>query len=148
MMHFNRTTHPNIRRRGPRRAALCALALAIGLGLAAPARAHEASQISDASVLPVALSVAAPALLLSAGAALTVVAVQSVGNATVWVLERASDGARMTLTLAGQSALAVGTGVVVVAMATGWVLSAAGQALCFLPNALGAPLLYNEQVTR
>ena len=36
-----------------------------------------------------------------------------------------------------------------VAMAlTGWVLAAAGEAIAFVPNALGRALLYNERITR
>ena len=49
--------------------------------------------------------------------------------------------------VAGVSVLA-GTAVVVTAFSAGWVLSAAGQALCFIPNEVGKALLYNERVTR
>jgi F0F1-type ATP synthase membrane subunit c/vacuolar-type H+-ATPase subunit K len=70
----------------------------------------------------------------------------------VWVLERASDGARMTLNFSGQAltgaALSVGAAVVVTAMSTGWVLSAAGQAIAFVPNEIGRSLLHNERITR
>jgi hypothetical protein len=38
--------------------------------------------------------------------------------------------------------------VLVTAVSAGWVLSAAGQALAFIPNELGASLLYNERITR
>lgn len=128
---------------------LAAAVLAIALGTTPAARAHGgASELSLISALPVAVSVAAPVMLLSAGAMLTVVAVQASAEGTVWVLERASDGARMSVHLAGHASAAVGTGVAVLALGTGWVLSAAGQALCFIPNEVGASLLYNEQVTR
>jgi len=133
------------------RRALCATATtALLLGGSLPAHAHRnaGSELSALSLLPVAVLVAAPAMLLSGGAALTVVAVEASAEGTVWVLERASDGARASLKLAGQSAMAVGTGVVVTAMASGWVLSAAGQAIAFVPNEIGASLLYNERVTR
>lgn len=130
---------------------LTALVTCLGLTLAAtmPAQAHGgSSELSVLSTLPVAVSVAAPVVLLSAGAALTVVAVQASAVGTVWVLERASDGARISLQFAGDAVSAVGTGVLVLAMSTGWVLSAAGQALCFIPNEIGASLLHNEQVLR
>lgn len=136
------------------RAATLALAAALALGgLAGPARAHDAlSDASALSLLPVAVSVAAPAMLLSGGVALTVVAVEASARGTVWVLERASDGARLTLTLSGQAAgalsLGFGTAVVVLATSAGWVLSAAGQAIAFIPNELGASLLHNERITR
>ena len=131
-----------------------ALALAAALAAAsAPTRAHnELSEASALSALPVAVSVAAPALLLAGGAALTVVSVQTSATGTVWVLERASDGARATLQFSGRtvgaSLAAAGTAVLVTALSTGWLISAAGQAIAFVPNQIGASLLYNERVTR
>jgi hypothetical protein len=122
---------------------------------AALASAHAQSAVSEASALsalPIAVSVAAPVMVLSAGATLAVVSVQASAIGTVWVLERASDGARATLTLSGQAAralsVAAGTVVVVTAMSTGWVLSTASEAIAFIPNEIGAALLYNERVTR
>jgi hypothetical protein len=129
---------------------------AVSVVLAATlAGAHAQSAVSDASALsalPIAVSVAAPVLLLSAGATLTVVAVEASASGAVWVLERASDGARATLRLSAQAAgglsVAAGTVVVVTALSTGWVLSTASEAIAFIPNQIGAALLYNERVTR
>ncbi|WP_372527781.1 hypothetical protein [Piscinibacter sp.] len=125
---------------------LAVAVLASGLG---SARAHPPSALS---MLPVAVSVAAPAMILSAGATLSVVAVEAAADGTVWVLERASDGARASLTLSAQAAggvsVAVGTVVVVTNFSAGWVLSAAGKAIAYIPNEIGAALLYNERVTR
>jgi hypothetical protein len=36
--------------------------------------------------------------------------------------------------------------VVATAVSTGWVLSAAGAAIAFIPNELGTALLYNERL--
>lgn len=131
-----------------RRLAAAAL-LAAGV---ATAQAHGPSDASALSALPIAVSVAAPVMLLSAGATLTVVAVQASAAGTVWVLERASDGARMSVTVSAQAAgglsVAAGTAVVVTAFSAGWVLSAAGRAIAYIPNEIGAALLYNERVTR
>jgi hypothetical protein len=134
--------------------ALTALSLALA-GTAPPARAHPrngASDLSAASMLPLAVSVAAPMSLLTAGAVLTVVAVEATSAGTVWVLERASDGARASVTLSGNVAegasAVVGGAVLVTAFSAGVLLSAAGKALCFVPNAVGRALLYNERVTR
>ncbi|WOB08296.1 hypothetical protein [Piscinibacter gummiphilus] len=119
-----------------------------------PARAHppNASDASALSMLPIAVSVAAPAVLLSAGAMLTVVAVEASAAGVVCILERASDGARASVTLStqGAAALSVGVGTVVTvsAFSAGWVLSAAGRAIAYIPNEIGAALLYNERVTR
>jgi hypothetical protein len=125
----------------------------VALALAAPAQAHNgASEASALSMLPVAVSVAAPIGLLSAGAAFTVVAVSAVAEGTLWVLERASDGARFSVTVAGAAvggvSVLAGTAVVTTAISTGWILSAAGRAICFIPNEIGKALLYNERVTR
>lgn len=137
-------------RPGPLRAWALSLAMALA-GLAGPAaQAHStASEASlGLSALPVVVSVAAPAVLLSGGAVLTVVSVQASANGTVWVLERASDGARSTLRLAGDAVVLAGTVVAVSALTTGWLLSSAGRALCFIPNEQGLALLHHEQVTR
>ncbi|WP_395700512.1 hypothetical protein [Aquabacterium sp.] len=141
----HKTFRPTWRTLGAALAAACVLASA-----PLPAAAHRdaASELSAMSMLPVASLVAAPVMILSGGAMLTVVAVEASAEGTVWVLERASDGARASLRLAGNAALSIGTGVVVTSMAAGWVLSAAGQAIAFIPNEIGASLLYNERVTR
>ena len=117
--------------------------------------AHAQPNASDASALsalPIAVSIAAPVMIISAGAALTVVAIQASATGSVWVLERASDGARVTLTLSGQVlegvSVGVGTAVTVTAITTGWVLSTASQAIALIPNEIGAALLYNERITR
>lgn len=133
---------------------LAAAVLAAGLLGGAPAARADSmlSEASALSMLPVAVSVMAPVAIVSTGAALSVVAVESVAGGTIWVLERASDGARASVRLAGQASAAVGTAVVVTAVSTGWVLSAAAEAgsraLAFIPNEIGAALLYNERVTR
>jgi hypothetical protein len=140
-----------------RRPLAAAVLAAVLLGALPGARAQ--STLSDASALsalPIAVSVAAPVAILSAGAALSVVAVETLADGTVWVLERASDGARASVKLSGQAAAGVsitaGTAVVVTVISTGWVLStaadAAGRAIAFIPNELGAALLYNERLTQ
>lgn len=128
-------------------------AAVLAAGLHGPARAHvTASEASALSALPVAVSVAAPVMFLAGGAMLTLVAVEASAEGTVWVLERASDGARASITLsaaaAGGLSVAAGTAVVVTAFSAGWVLSAAGKALAYIPNEIGAALLHNERLTR
>lgn len=137
------------------------LLAALTLSLALSAQAQ--SELSAISVAPVALSVmavsangaalsVAPAAILSAGATLVVVSVEVVGGATVWVLERASDGARISLRTSGQLAKGVvvstGATVAVSVIASGTVLSVAGEVIAFIPNEIGKALLYNEQVSR
>lgn len=119
------------------------------LATAVPARAQsEASELSALSLLPVAISVAAPVAVLSAGAVLTVKAVEVSGRTTIWVVERASDGARASIRFTGQAVAVAGTAVLVTAVSTGWVLSAASTAIAFIPNELGRALLHDERITR
>jgi hypothetical protein len=125
----------------------------LAASLHGPARAHgNASDASVLSALPIAVSVAAPVMILSGGVMLTVVAVEASAEGTVWVLERSSDGARASVTLAAAAAgglsVAAGTAVVVTAFSAGWVLSAAGKAIAYIPNEIGAALLHNERLTR
>jgi len=47
----------------------------------------------------------------------------------------------------GVSVLA-GATAVAAASTAGWVLSAAGKAIAFIPNEIGRALIYNERVTR
>jgi len=123
-------------------------------GIVGSANAHHPgpSDASALSMLPIAVSVAAPVMILSGGAMLTIIAVEASGAGTVWVLERASDGAHASVTLGAQAAgglsVAVGTAVVVTAFSAGWVLSAAGKAIAYIPNEIGTALLYNERITR
>jgi hypothetical protein len=119
----------------------------------AQAHGSGASEASLAlSMLPVAVSVVAPVMVLSAGAAFTVVAVHAASEGTVWVLERTSDGARMSVTLSGDVAAGashlVGAAVLTTAISTGWLLTTAGKVVCFIPNEVGKALMYNERVTR
>lgn len=98
--------------------------------------------VSALATLPIALSVA--------GAALTVQAVQASATGTVYLLERASDGAQVSVEVVrrGTSMVAHGVGTVVVCsvIGTGVVLSVAGEVLAFIPNALGRSLLHNERL--
>ena len=141
---------------------LAAAALVLGLVAGAAARAHgEASAVSALSALPLASVVvgagaaasavaAVPAVLSTAGAVLVVKAVESTARGTVVVLERASDGAQASIELgaraAGGASLAAGTLVTVSVIGAGVVLSAAGEVIAFIPNALGRALLHNERL--
>jgi hypothetical protein len=128
--------------------------LAIGLlagavGAAVPARAdNDLSAASALSLVPVAVVSAAPALLLSAGASFTVVAVEASADGAEWVIARTSDGMRGSLRVAGGASLAVGTAITVTAVSAGWLLSTAGRVVAFVPNAVGRRLTHHERVSR
>ena len=122
----------------------------------------EASALSGLSALPVASVVvggsavadsvvAVPVVLSTAGAVLIVKTVESTARGTLYVLERASDGASASIEIVGRgigaASLVAGASVVVSVVGAGVVLSAAGEAIAFIPNALGRALLHNERLT-
>lgn len=140
----------------------CSAAFA-GLGASFDARAQsEASALSAVSALPLASVMVAgsaagsvlavPLVLSTAGAVLVVKAVEVSARSTVYVLERASDGARASIEIIGKgvtgASVVAGTVVTVGVISAGVVLSAAGQAIAFIPNELGRALLHNERLTR
>lgn len=122
----------------------------------------EVSALSALSALPIASVVvgaaavagsvvAVPVVLSTTGAVLVIKTVESTARGTVYVLERASDGARVSVEITGKtmlgSAQIIGTSVVVTVVGAGVLLSAAGELIAFLPNALGKALLHNERLT-
>jgi len=140
--------------------AACILAGAVSFNAQAQS---EASALSAVSTLPVASVVvgasatagsvvAVPVVLSTAGAVLVVKTVESTARGTLYVLGRASDGARASIEVVGRGvadvSMGVGTVVVVSVVGAGVVLSAAGEAIAFIPNALGRALLHNERLTQ
>lgn len=155
MQHPTTTAHrtlaqaPRCRTARPNAALAAWCAAALFLATAPAAQAHrEASEASGLSLLPVAVSVAAPVSIVVGGAMLTVSAVEVSAEGTVWVLERASDGARASVRLAGKASVATGTVLTVTAVATGWVLSTAGVAVAIVPSAVGRALMHDERISR
>lgn len=145
-------------------AALRPALLGLALCAAWPAQAHNPSEASVAvSLAPVVLSIGAvsatgvalsavPGSLLVAGSTLVVVSVEVIGGATIWVLERVSDGVRISIKTIGKLAegvvVSTGAAVTVSVIGAGTILSAAGQVIAFIPSEVGKALLHNEQVTR
>jgi hypothetical protein len=145
--------------------AACAVITWAGVPIDARAQS-EASALSAVSSLPVAsvlvgtsavagaaasAVVAVPVALSTGGAVLLVKTVESTARGTVYVLERASDGARASIEVIGRgiagASMVAGTSLVVTVVSAGVVLSAAGEAIAFIPNALGRALLHNERLT-
>lgn len=112
-----------------------------------------ASVVGAASVASTAASavVAIPAALSVGGSVLTVIAVEASVDGTIYLLERASDGARASVRVTGRAlngaSTVAGALVIVSVIGTGVVLSAAGEVLAFIPNAVGRALLHNEKLT-
>ena len=96
--------------------------------------------------------VAVPVALSTAGAVLVVKGVQASGRGTVYLLERASDGARASVEVAGRgvsaAGQAIGSTVTVSVIASGVLLSTAAEVIAFIPNAAGQALLHHERISR
>ncbi len=142
----------------------CASALLVAaLFQAAPVRAQsDASVISMLPVVSAAVVVsgvagasatvlAAPVVLSAAGAVFVVRAVEVSATGTVYILERTSDGVRVSLQVgakAGKAAAqAIGTTAVISVIGAGVVVSLASEVIAFVPNAIGQALLHNERIT-
>jgi hypothetical protein len=147
---------------------LCTVLLALCAAVAnmlVPSQAFAQSEASALSMLPVvsvvgaasatgaaaSAVVALPAALSVGGAVLTVVAVEASIDGTIILLERAADGARASVKVLGRVAngasVVLGSTVTVSVIGSGIVLSAAGEVLAFVPNAIGRALLYNEKLS-
>ena len=149
------TTNMNKKILGPWLLAASLLCAAVAL----PARAQSeasaalsqlpvASVVGTASVASAAVGAVAtvPVALSVAGATLTVKAVEASATGTVYLLERASDGAQASVRVAGRASQGVGAVVACSVIGTGVILSAAGEVLAFIPNELGRALLHNERL--
>ena len=144
--------------------ALLSASLLLGGGAITASDAHAdpstaASAVSAMPLASVALgastvaagAVVLPAAVLSAGSVLLVKTVEVSAQGTVYVLERASDGARISVELLAGGAMAAsmvtGALITVSVIGAGTILSAAGEVIAFIPNALGKALLHNEKVS-
>lgn len=144
-------------------ALVAAAVFSLALSLSGAARANDdASNVSAVALFPLAsvaaagsnavgASVTALPELLSGAGTLVVKGVNGSANGTMYVLERASDGAQVSVQVAGKVAggasAAVGTAVTVTAFSAGVVLSVAGDIIAFIPNTVGAALLHHERLS-
>jgi len=132
---------------------VAAVALALSLVAADAVRAQSnVSRISEESLVPIAISVALPVVLVAGAGSIVVTGVQASADGVVWFVENAAEGVKGSIRFAadavGATAMAVGTVVVVTVVATGMLLSAAGHVIAFIPNEIGRSLSYNQRVSR
>jgi hypothetical protein len=127
----------------------------LGLALLTAGSAHaqrSSSEISEASLVPVAISVALPVVLVAGVGSIVVTGVQASADGTVWIVENVADGVKGSICFAGNVvggvSVAVGTVITVTAVGTGMVLSAAGRVIAFVPNEIGRSLSYNQRVSQ
>lgn len=129
-------------------ALICAAA-----GLAFPAAAAPQSDgASRQSQASLAASVEVPVAVthaLSHGAAAVVSGIAAVGGSVAVTVSLAAAGASFVVYLSAEAirrlGIAVGTAVSVTVVATGWVLSAAGEALCFIANEAVRPHIHSHR---
>lgn len=116
------------------------MAVVVSAGMAANSTAKDASTLGLS--VPVALAVAGERLIVDMAS--------STAKGVSYGLRRASDGATVSIEIAGVTAgkasLAVGSVVTVVAITGGVILSAAGEAIAFVPNKVGKTLLHNRVI--
>ena len=129
------------------------VAILLALALSGAARAESTgSELSEASLVPVAISVVLPVIFVAGVGSIVVTGVEASAEGTVWVVENVADGVKGSICFAGKvvgaAAVAVGTVVVVTVVATGMVLSTAGRAIAFIPNEIGRSLSYNQRVSQ
>jgi len=132
---------------------IAVIALAMSLVASGVARAEsDPSRASEESLVPVALSVALPVVLVAGAGSIVVTGVQASADGVVWFVENAADGVKGSIRFAAgavnASAVAAGTVVVVTVIGTGMLLSAAGHVIAFIPNEIGRSLSYNQRVSR
>jgi hypothetical protein len=124
----------------------------MALTAAVDVRAESSTELSQASLVPVAISVALPVVLVGGVGSIVVTGVEASAEGTVWIVENVADGVKGSICFAGRvvgaTAIAAGTVVVVTVVATGMVLSAAGHVIAFIPNEIGRTLSYNQRVSR
>ena len=134
------------------RLAAIATALALTAAVSAKAEAQSSTELSEASLVPVAISVTLPIVLVAGVGAIVVTGVEASAQGTVWIVENVADGVKGSICFAGRlvgtTAVAVGTVIAVTVVATGTVLSAAGHVIAFIPNEIGRSLSYNQRVSR
>ena len=126
---------------------------ALVLAFAGAAHAQRnPSVVSEASLVPIAISVALPVVLVAGVGSVVVTGVEASADGAVWVVENVADGVKGSICFAGRAvgtvSLAVGTVITVTAVGTGMLLSAAGHVIAFVPNEIGRTLSYNERVSR
>jgi len=126
--------------------------LVTSLGLSTPSGAAQAGGFSEAASMSLEASLVGVPMAglqtLSAGAELSVAALRPLGDSVELMLRASADGVtyslRISAELAARIGIGIGTALVATVVAGGWLLSAAGEALLFVPSAAAAALIHHE----
>ena len=126
-------------RRTPSRSRACLFMLLLACAPAwAVVQSDAASRQSEASLAASIEVPAAIAAALSEGGKLVVTSVAASGEAVAVTVSAVGVGASFVIYVAAETVralgIAAGTAISVTAVASGWLLSAAGEVLCFIAN--------------
>lgn len=122
-----------------------------GMPAFAAVQSDGLSRQSEASLAASVEVPAAAARALSQGARFSVAAIEASAQGAAVTVSAVAAGTSIVIALSAQQAarlgLKVGQAVVVTAVAAGWLIStAAGEALCFVPNESARALLHSERI--
>lgn len=127
-----------------------AIGLLAGMPAFAAAQSDGASRQSEASLAASVEVPAAVSLALSEGAKFAVAGIGASAQGVAITVSAVGIGASFVVYVSAEAAkelgLHVGQAVQVSALATGWLISAAGRALCFVPNERTRPLLHSRRI--
>jgi len=127
-----------------------AAGLLAGTPAFAAIQSDAASRQSEASLAASVEVPAAVALALSEGAKFSVTGVAASAQGVAVTVSAVGVGASFVVYLSAQAAkelgLHVGQAVAVSVVAAGWLLSAGGHALCFVPNERTRELLHSRRI--
>lgn len=127
-----------------------AAGLLAGTPAFAAAQSDGASRQSEASLAASVEVPAAVSLALSEGGKFAITGIGASAQGVAVTVSAVGVGASFVVYLSAEAAkavgLRVGQAVVVSAVAAGWVLSAGGQALCFIPNDRARELLHSRRI--
>ena len=131
------------------RSASLVLALA-GIAPAASAQSEALSQVSAISVAPSTLAAGAGLSLVVGVGQLTVLSLERVGELVVATVRAGSEAVAFTIELSAEAVhalgIAVGTTLEASATTAGWIISCAGEAVAFVPDAAAATLIHHREI--
>ncbi|MBS0408222.1 MAG: hypothetical protein JSS17_18025 [Proteobacteria bacterium] len=132
----------------PLRSLIAATLIGLLTSTTALAQSETASQASALSMEPSLASASATLELLPAGSRLVVTALRPVGGMVEISAETAAHvtvtGLRVSAAAARKTGLSIGTTLAVTAIASGWLVSAAGEAIAFVPDRLARSLIHHQ----
>lgn len=128
------------------------VAFALSLSSSPPAfgQSNAASQASAISIEPSEVSAAAAIEVLPAGSTLIVTAMRPVGEIVELSVETAGHASIIGLKVSAATARAigvtVGTTLAVTAVSAGWLISAGGEVVAFVPDRLARALTHHREL--